>query len=239
MLKGLRRRASLPLYLLIPLLLTLVGATVMIGVAAQGGSDSGMSDAERDAHYKTASAISAAAQAPRIRAFAESGRSVDTLPRTPLLLEASAPELSLKEASETAAEIVVGRVVRQQLIPDDDNPAMAIILSTIAAPAWLKGESSDLSITLEQPAGLGQDENGEYYLGVADLNPVVYLDHEVIVFSSARSSRGGLLPIPLKVLTIEGGKVEPNQLDRELAVYAHAPVDEILALIRGYVAASR
>ncbi len=240
MLKRLTRHASLSLYILIPLVLTAaIGAAVMIAVDAQSESDSDMSDAERDAHYKTAIAISAAQAAPRIKAFAESGRAVDKLPRASLMLQASAPQYSLKEASEAATEIVVGRVVQQKLIPDDENPQMATILSTIAVAEWLKGKSSDVTITLEQPAGLGQDEKGEYVLGVVDLNPVVSLDHDVVAFSSARSSRGGLEAILLSVLTIEEGKIEPNPLDQELAVHAHAPADEILALIRSYVSAGR
>ena len=236
------RRFTTVGYFLVPLVLAMAVTASIVAVRAQGGGtyvnpDAGLTDAQRDAKYKTATAVSGQQQYQLTQEFIASGISVANLPQAPLLLDAVLPPYDLNQAVAAASEIVDGTVQSQRVMASPDRPGLAWVISTLSVRSWLKGGDNSKTVELRQLGVPGRDLDGRWSIGVIASDPVAEAGHEVIVLSSGRDKSGRLQALGNGVMTVDNGMVQPNPNDPNLAPIRGTPVGHVRSMIRQRVIA--
>lgn len=193
--------------------------------------DAGLSDSQRDAKYKTASAASVNNQADVVARFEASGQSLSDLRRLDSTAFYAGSKYDLAGASAVATEIVRGVVEAQRLVGVDGFPAATRVVSTIRVEAELKGGLKPSTIDVEQFGSPQLLSDGTYGLLIDANDPVLVAGTEVIVFAEARTSQNRFSLLPYKTLTISAGVVSPNPGDANGKMLDGRSADDIVATI--------
>lgn len=199
--------------------------------------DAGLSDEERDAKYKTASAASVNSQAEIVARFLASGQALSDLRRLDSTAFYAGSKYDLAGASTAATEIVRGVVEAQRFVGVDGFPAATRVVSTVRVEAELKGGLRPSTIDVEQFGSPQILDDGTYGLLINANDPVLVAGTEVIVFAEARTSQGGFSLLPYKTLTISAGVVSPNPDDANGKVLDGRSADDVVATIVSALAA--
>ena len=157
-------------------LLVVAAAAAGFAVRAQNtyvNPDTGLSDAQRDAKYKTASAASVSNQADVVARFDASGQAVSDLPRLDSTAFYAGSKYDLAGASAAATEIVRGVVEAQRLVGVDGFPAATRVVSTVRVEAELKGGLKPSTIDIEQFGNPQLLDDGTYALLIDANDPVL------------------------------------------------------------------
>lgn len=119
---------------------------------------------------------------------------------------------------------------------DSNAPDATCAISTVAVTRWLKGGRGELTVQLAQPVVLYTTRSGAIGVGIADNDPAVQLNQDVVVFASGSDRFGRLLAIPYKIIQVVNNTAEPNPSDQLLAPVRGVRIDSLVADIFADVA---
>lgn len=198
-------------------------------VPPQGNPEAGLTDAERFAIH-TAGIITSATQIADITSdFLDSGRRVSSLRRTSALVSYFGPVLTIDEASGRATSVIRGIVSDQRF--EARAAGGGDVVSTICVTEWLKGERIDSPVKLTQSASISLDR-GEFVLVVFEIDPLVNLGADVIVFMEPASD-DNVQSIEFTGVEVAGdGTVRANSINQHFMEYEGRAVSEFIAALQ-------
>lgn len=156
----------------------------------------GLSDQERQATHTAGGATSIASSSASNRTLVDSNPSVRDMPR----VYGSGEPLGVgyKTVADLAANpstnvIARGRVISQRLALGDADANYLVVISTLTAPAELKGI---LGATQEVSTPVGVSSGNGFRLGISDAYGLPETGDDVIMFLQAPTKDGLLLVLP-------------------------------------------
>jgi hypothetical protein len=208
------------LYFGLPLVLgaVITGSVVAVRAQVGGNPDAGLTDAQRDAKYKSLEKTSVAISDSFTATFVAGDNPIANLPHHEVNVLPVPSELDLEGATAKASEILRGTVNAQRIeMSGPDDAWQTRVISTISVSRWLKGKSGRATIEISQPGRAELGDDLKVFLATDPSDPAVNVGDDVIVFVSSTNQRGYRVALPFKVLKVIQGAIEPNELDTPLA----------------------
>ncbi len=205
-------------------------ATAMAAATVpQGNPDAGRSDAERYADATAAISTSATQIADITRDFLASGRRVSSLTRSSALVSYFGPAPTIDEASGRATSVIRGIVSEQRFEADPRDGGQ--VISVICVTDWIKGKRVESPVTLTQDASISLNR-GEFVLVILDIDPLVNLGADVIVFMEPASD-DNVQSIEFTGVEVAGdGTVRANSINQHFMEYEGRAVSEFIAALQ-------